>query len=256
MPFPGDHAGLSRALPLSRSAGLSSSHLRRLRIESFPSMSCATARYLRQRYDCTVSAAIVVSKSNGLWIEERKLFIKKASFDQNKGKDQLKINLIKNNTGNISYNRVGREMRSDVYVPMKNSKSELVGKGFERRDTLSSGYAKSYAQTLKARRDRNVNLIGDPTKHDEKQAEVTYTKIAETNAQNWMELPIQTRKESMDPTESWDGKSMDSRNGFANVKEYNLSTQNGVKEDDGELPGSMYVQTTDTLGTTSKGLNS
>ncbi|KAF7116985.1 hypothetical protein RHSIM_RhsimUnG0007300 [Rhododendron simsii] len=55
----------------------------------------------------------------------------------------------------------------------------------------------------------------------------------------------------MDPTESWDGKSMDSRNGFANV-----STQNGVKEDDGELSGSMYVLTTDTLGTTSKRLNS
>ncbi|KAG5516627.1 hypothetical protein RHGRI_037379 [Rhododendron griersonianum] len=60
----------------------------------------------------------------------------------------------------------------------------------------------------------------------------------------------------MDPTESWDSKSMDIRNGFANVKGYNVSTQSGVKEDDGELSGSMYVQTTDTLGTASKGLNS
>ncbi|KAG5551534.1 hypothetical protein RHGRI_009821 [Rhododendron griersonianum] len=103
--------------------------------------------------------------------------------------------------------------------------------------------------------DKNVNLIGDPTKHDKEQVEGTSTKIAETNGQNRVEFPTQTREESMDPMESWDSTSMDSRNDFANVKEYRCSNQNGVKDDDGELSGSMYVQTMDTLGTTSKGLN-
>ncbi|KAF7138728.1 hypothetical protein RHSIM_Rhsim07G0051900 [Rhododendron simsii] len=52
--------------------------------------------------------------------------------------------------------------------------------------------------------DGNVNLIGDPTKHDKEQVEVTSTKIAEINVRNRVELSIQTREESMDPTESWD----------------------------------------------------
>ncbi|KAF7133163.1 hypothetical protein RHSIM_Rhsim09G0115500 [Rhododendron simsii] len=44
----------------------------------------------------------------------------------------------------------------------------------------------------------------------------------------------------MDPTESWDGKSMDNRNGLTIDKEKNDSTQNGVKEDDDGLSGSIH----------------
>ncbi|KAF7152960.1 hypothetical protein RHSIM_Rhsim01G0027500 [Rhododendron simsii] len=97
--------------------------------------------------------------------------------------------------------------------------------------------------------------MGIPRKHDKEQVELMSTKTAEINGQNWVELPIQTREELMDPTKSWDSKSMDSRNGLAIDKEYNGSTQNGVKEVDTKRSGSMYVQTTDTFCTTSKGLN-
>ncbi|KAI8530511.1 hypothetical protein RHMOL_Rhmol11G0064800 [Rhododendron molle] len=178
------------------------------------------------KYDCTVSTEMAISKSNGLWVEERKLFVKKSSFDQNKGKDKLKINLIKNNAGNISYNKVGGEVRNDVSVPMKNSKSELVGKGFERLDTLSSGYANLMHKLSKklipmAVPDSSPPLMDEDDDDDDDELD--------EHVETRMDLPT--------------------------VKEYNVSTQNGVNEDDGELLGSMYVQTTDTLGTTSKWLN-
>lgn len=35
------------------------------------------------RYDCAVSADLAISKSNGIWLGDRKLFVKFASFNQN-----------------------------------------------------------------------------------------------------------------------------------------------------------------------------
>ncbi|KAF7142860.1 hypothetical protein RHSIM_Rhsim05G0208100 [Rhododendron simsii] len=86
-----------------------------------------------------------------------------------------------------------------------------------------------------------VNLHGDPTKHDKEQVDSISTKTVETNGQNRVEPPIQTREESMDPTESWDSKSMDSKNGLTIDKENNDSTQNDIKEDDVGLLGSTTV---------------
>ncbi|KAE9452391.1 hypothetical protein C3L33_15707, partial [Rhododendron williamsianum] len=53
------------------------------------------------RYDCAVSAEMAISKTNGVWIEDRKLFVKTASFDQ-KRKEFLKHNPNKNASGNIA----------------------------------------------------------------------------------------------------------------------------------------------------------
>ncbi|KAI8527296.1 hypothetical protein RHMOL_Rhmol12G0064100 [Rhododendron molle] len=61
------------------------------------------------RYDCEVSADMAISKANGLWIEDRKLFVKMAFFDQNKGNnDERQINpnqnLTRKNSNNMETN--------------------------------------------------------------------------------------------------------------------------------------------------------
>ncbi|KAF7132863.1 hypothetical protein RHSIM_Rhsim09G0069600 [Rhododendron simsii] len=240
--LPGDHAGrreYSPCFPQSSSSGLSSGHP----VDLDSSLL----------HRCHLSLLVNIVR------EQRK--------------DQLKFNLINNSVGNTPHNGLVGETRNDFSEPMKNPKSEVVGKGLERFDALSSGCAKSYAQTIKdsdvgneidgeekggndvdnLRGDRDLNLHGDPSKHDKEQVEFLSTKKVETNGQNWVDSPTPTREESMDPSESWDSKSMDSRNDLVNDEEYNVSAQNGFKEDKFGPMGSMYIQSTDSLHSASIG---
>ncbi|KAH7863185.1 hypothetical protein Vadar_014453 [Vaccinium darrowii] len=41
------------------------------------------------RYDCEVSAELAITKVNAIWIEDRKLFVKMATFDQNKENNNI-----------------------------------------------------------------------------------------------------------------------------------------------------------------------
>lgn len=50
------------------------------------------------RHDCEVSADIAISKANGQWIDDRKLFVKMSFFYKNEDKnDERQINPNKNN---------------------------------------------------------------------------------------------------------------------------------------------------------------
>ncbi|KAI8543849.1 hypothetical protein RHMOL_Rhmol08G0251200 [Rhododendron molle] len=43
------------------------------------------------RYDCHVSAGVTISTSNGLWVSDKKLFVKEASFGRYMTKSALKV---------------------------------------------------------------------------------------------------------------------------------------------------------------------
>lgn len=98
------------------------------------------------RFDCAVSADVAISKANGLWMEDRKLFVKIASFDQNNKERSVRLNIgpSKVVTGQDSY-RMGSGLIGIPKTPIaKSSKSrELVGGNF------------SYAQMVKG-----INLGG------------------------------------------------------------------------------------------------
>ncbi|KAI8531851.1 hypothetical protein RHMOL_Rhmol11G0167900 [Rhododendron molle] len=46
------------------------------------------------RYDCHASARVAISKSNGLWDSDKKIYVKQESFDQYKNKSDVKIPLF------------------------------------------------------------------------------------------------------------------------------------------------------------------
>ncbi|XP_058219925.1 multiple RNA-binding domain-containing protein 1-like [Rhododendron vialii] len=103
------------------------------------------------RYDCAVSAEMAISKTNGVWIEDRKLFVKTASFDQ-KRKELLKHNLNKNASGNIANKKVMGENRNGNFGSLKKSSTVMKVNGAERMGASSSGNVKmlkTYAQSVK-----------------------------------------------------------------------------------------------------------
>ncbi|KAH7861235.1 hypothetical protein Vadar_023443 [Vaccinium darrowii] len=55
-------------------------------------------------YSCGVSAEVAISKTNGIWIEDKKLFVKKATFE-----DQRINQRQRNNQSNVE---VGKERES------------------------------------------------------------------------------------------------------------------------------------------------
>ncbi|KAG5516405.1 hypothetical protein RHGRI_037200 [Rhododendron griersonianum] len=59
---------------------------------------------------------MAISKTNGVWIEDRKLFVKTASFDQ-KRKELLKHNPNKNASENIAIKKVMGENINENFGP-------------------------------------------------------------------------------------------------------------------------------------------
>jgi len=56
------------------------------------------------RYDCHVAAGVAISKSNGLWVQDKQLFVKEASFGHFDGKPALKLpSLLRTDVGTSNY---------------------------------------------------------------------------------------------------------------------------------------------------------
>ncbi|KAH7845833.1 hypothetical protein Vadar_006570 [Vaccinium darrowii] len=127
------------------------------------------------RYNCSVSADVAISKAHGMWCNDRKLFVKYASFSPNQ---QRKTVNLKN----------GHDMGVGVVASHGNVHNRGVkldsffgstDKGaLQQQNTGTSGY-KSYAQTLKG---ENFEV---EEKREEKRAEVESLTI-QPSSNEWL----------------------------------------------------------------------
>lgn len=96
-----------------------------------PFLYYISARLPFVRYDCEVSAELAISKVNGIWIEDRKLFVKMATFDQKKENN----NIMGRNANN-------KEMGDK-------SKEGLMNQRVEVLTSANSNGLRTYAQAIK-----------------------------------------------------------------------------------------------------------
>ncbi|KAH7834714.1 hypothetical protein Vadar_018880 [Vaccinium darrowii] len=100
------------------------------------------------RYNCSISAEVAISKVNGLWCGDKKLFVKHASFNQNQQRQSTGENVRLNNNVGIgaSYrNGQDREVKSSSHC--ENYFQGAVG--CQTTAFKSTGGFKSFAQILK-----------------------------------------------------------------------------------------------------------
>ncbi|KAH7833078.1 hypothetical protein Vadar_002941 [Vaccinium darrowii] len=102
------------------------------------------------RYNCSISAEVAIARANGLWCEDKKLFVKYASFNQyqHRKSTNAKVGLYKHaGVGAFYHNEQDREITSHGENNLKGTEGHHVS-------TFNSvtGF-KSYAQTLSGKLD-------------------------------------------------------------------------------------------------------
>lgn len=91
------------------------------------------------RYSCAVSTDVAITKTNGIWIEDRKLYVKKASFQDYRNNLRQRNNQRIANAGNDLESKSSRDDRGADY---------RVHAGID-NDNLVSDQRPSYANILK-----------------------------------------------------------------------------------------------------------
>ncbi|KAI8555708.1 hypothetical protein RHMOL_Rhmol05G0195700 [Rhododendron molle] len=115
--------------------------------------------------DIIVHADVAISKANGLWMEDRKLFVKIASFNQNDKERNVRLNKGSSKvvTGLEGFRKdPGLIRNSNIPIAESSKRGELVGGNF------------SYAQMLKGNNQegglgsgvKSVSLKLKPTSND------------------------------------------------------------------------------------------
>lgn len=87
------------------------------------------------RYNCSVSADIAVSKTNGMWVEDKKLFVKIASFGQNRNdkrivyslKDQVEV--PEKTTSFVDLSDPGKPQTNNLYTTVNGRSFAAIVKG-------------------------------------------------------------------------------------------------------------------------------
>ncbi|KAH7836647.1 hypothetical protein Vadar_003888 [Vaccinium darrowii] len=80
------------------------------------------------RYDCPVSADLAVLKANGLWLDDKKLFVKIASFSAKGGLKQAKIDKPADNTCQGGVNGSGSHNNEVLVNNGRSFTQVLIGK--------------------------------------------------------------------------------------------------------------------------------
>ncbi|KAH7844126.1 hypothetical protein Vadar_024608 [Vaccinium darrowii] len=108
------------------------------------------------RYNCATSAEVAISKANGFWIEDRKLFVKLAAFEvQGKKTFQKRVDQDSHNISIDvkSYGGVDPLFKNGSYIPEKTCKSAVV-------TIEKSGLSKkvSFADVVKGKYESSSNF--------------------------------------------------------------------------------------------------
>ncbi|KAH7867318.1 hypothetical protein Vadar_031918 [Vaccinium darrowii] len=82
------------------------------------------------RYDCHVSAGVAISKSNGLWVQDKQLFVKEATFGYSNSKPALKLPFLLQSDVGTSIQGAKRNLDFNLDADIGKMKSYNQGKSY------------------------------------------------------------------------------------------------------------------------------
>lgn len=96
------------------------------------------------RYDYYTSADMAISKLNGIWVENKKLFVKEAFFGQNEGKFKQKVQIYQKKGEQYTIKARNHTIDGRVSTEKEND----VGNRHELRPFTNGSHGKCYSQVL------------------------------------------------------------------------------------------------------------